>query len=100
MSFIARNMLMHLLKTHNIKLIGNSVVERFTDKGVEVIDNKFRRATYEADTIVTAFVMKANDEMIEQFSSIVPETYAVGDCGGVSNIYTANHSAFNYAVEV
>jgi 2,4-dienoyl-CoA reductase-like NADH-dependent reductase (Old Yellow Enzyme family)/thioredoxin reductase len=100
MSFIARNMLMHLLKENNIRLVGSSVVERFTDKGVEIIDSKFRRSAFDADTIVTAFGMKANDEMIGKFSEIVPETYVVGDCGGVSNIYTANHSAFNYAVEV
>jgi hypothetical protein len=43
--------------------------------------------------------MRKNDKSIESLKSIVPETYVVGDCGGVADIGNAVHSAFNRAVE-
>jgi 2,4-dienoyl-CoA reductase-like NADH-dependent reductase (Old Yellow Enzyme family)/NADPH-dependent 2,4-dienoyl-CoA reductase/sulfur reductase-like enzyme len=100
MSFITRNMLLHLLKTHKVKLLGGHKAERFLDDGAEVIDSRLVRKTIEADTIVIAFGMKPNHEIVKNLSGLVLETYAIGDCDVVGNIYSANHAAFNYAVEV
>jgi NADPH-dependent 2,4-dienoyl-CoA reductase/sulfur reductase-like enzyme len=100
MSAIARNMLIGLLKKYKVKLIGWSKVEKFTNAGAEVIGENFIRQTLEADTIVTAFGMKPNHEAVGKLAELVFETYLVGDCDDVKNIYNANHMAFNYAVEV
>lgn len=100
MFFNTRNMLLHLLRSHNVKLIGSSKVEEFTARGVIVIDHNWVRSTIEADTIVIAFGMKPNLETVEAFAALVPETYIIGDCSEVKNIGNANRMGFDYAVEV
>ncbi len=99
--FFTRNMLMEELQKHGVKLVGDSKVEAFTDKGVETIDRNWRKTTYEADTIVTAFGLKPNTENFDVLMNLVPETYVVGDCGdGAKSIGNANYTAFHYLAEV
>ena len=97
--FFTRNMLMHLLKEHGVKLVDNTKVEAFTEVGVETIDRDWRRITYEADTIVTAFGLKPNTEDFDVLTRLVPETYIVGDCGdGPKSIGNACRTAFHYVI--
>lgn len=96
-----RNMLMMLLKEHHVKLIGGEKVQKITAGGVETIDRDWVVRFHEADTVVTAFGLIANDQDMEALMDIVPETYAVGDCWyGAKTIGNANTTAFNFAMEI
>jgi hypothetical protein len=44
--------------------------------------------------------MKPRNENIEKLRYIVPETYIIGDLGGVKDLGNAIHGGFNRAVEV
>ena len=99
--FFTRNMLLAQLKQYGVKLVGDSKVEAITEKGVETIDRNWKRVTYEADTVVSAFGLKSNTEDFETLTRLVPETYIVGDCGdGAKSIGNANYTAFHQLVEV
>lgn len=98
MAPIAFMNLADLLKKHNVKLIGSCKVDRFVEGGVEVLDNNWNRILLPADTAVAAFGMRS--ENTSSFSGLVYDTYFIGDCDHVKNIYQANHSAFDYAMEV
>ena len=99
--FFTRNMLLAQLKQYGVKLVGDSKVEAITEKGVETIDRNWKRVTYEADTVVSAFGLKSNTENFDVLTRLVPETYIVGDCGdGAKSIGNANYTAFHQLVEV
>jgi pyruvate/2-oxoglutarate dehydrogenase complex dihydrolipoamide dehydrogenase (E3) component len=51
-----------------------------TDKGLIIIDKEGNRQTLEADNVVTALPLKANDELYTALKGRVPELYAIGDC--------------------
>ena len=50
--------------------------------------------------MVIAFGLRPDRSVVEPLLDVVPESYAVGDCRNVGKIFTANHDAFNVAVEV
>jgi 2,4-dienoyl-CoA reductase-like NADH-dependent reductase (Old Yellow Enzyme family)/thioredoxin reductase len=100
MMFITRTMLLSLLNSYGVKYIGNSKIRQFKDNGVEIEDRNWVHATIEADTIVTAFGMKENRKTVDALCNLIPETYVIGDCESAKNIHYANHTAFNYAVEI
>jgi NADPH-dependent 2,4-dienoyl-CoA reductase/sulfur reductase-like enzyme len=99
MSLITRKMLLHLLKEHRVKLIGGLNILGFEGGTVIAMDTAWQRIATKADTFVLAFGMRANTETVAALTLLVPETYVVGDCDAVKNIYNANHMAFDYAVE-
>ncbi|MCC8179430.1 MAG: hypothetical protein LIP23_00735, partial [Planctomycetes bacterium] len=68
--------------------------------GVETIDKNWDRHFYPADTVVKALGLKSRSKLVDELAHSVAETYIVGDCNKVRAIHDANHSAFNYAVEV
>jgi len=94
-----RGMLLQLLEKHNVKLIGDSKVLAFTDKGVEIEDKNWKHTLLPADDIVTAFGMKKNDALLKELRNLMPDVFAVGDCLQVKNIKNANQIAFNLAYE-
>ncbi len=99
--FFTRNMLLAELQKYGVKLVGDSKVEAITEQGVETIDRNWKRVTYEADTVVSAFGLKSNTENFDVLTRLVPETYIVGDCGdGAKSIGNANYGAFHQTVEV
>ncbi|MDR0850907.1 MAG: NAD(P)/FAD-dependent oxidoreductase [Clostridiales Family XIII bacterium] len=91
---ITRSMIFYMMKTHNVKLIGQSLVRNISEKGVEVEDRNWRTTLLEADYIVDAFGMKKNP-VYEQFIELTPDVYFVGDCGEVKNILNANLTAYD-----
>jgi pyruvate/2-oxoglutarate dehydrogenase complex dihydrolipoamide dehydrogenase (E3) component len=97
---LIRIQLMNLLRDSEVTTLYEVNVRRFTDTGVEVVTKEGRPRLLEADTIVTAFGLTRNTEIIEELSGVIPETYLVGDCNEVSTIATANTSAFNAVVEL
>ena len=100
MVVITRMMLIDLLKEHKVRLMGSMLVRGFGPGGVEVEDKEWKSRLLEADTIVTAFGMKPRNEKLDDLRSLVPETFVVGDCGGVADIGNAVHTAFNRALEI
>ena len=100
MVVITRNNLMSLLKKHNVRMTGGVRVTRFTESGVTAVNSEMKELFFEADTVITAFGMKPNTDTVSELSLLVPETHIIGDCDKTANIYYANHSAFNRAVEI
>jgi len=94
------NMLKKLLRDNNVKFIGLSKVEEFSDKGVHIINKEWERCILPADTIVTAFGIKEKSAIVDELQGVIAETYIVGDCYSARGIHDANTAAFNYAVEV
>ena len=96
-----RNMLLHLLKEHNVKLVGEQMVRKITSEGVETADRNWKTHLYKCDTVVTAFGLKPNDELIHEFMGLADEVYPVGDCYyGEKSIGNANMTAFNFSMEI
>jgi len=50
------------------------------DKGVAIADKDGKRSVLEADSIVFAVGLKADDGLVEALQDKVPEVYAIGDC--------------------
>jgi 2,4-dienoyl-CoA reductase-like NADH-dependent reductase (Old Yellow Enzyme family)/thioredoxin reductase len=97
---VSKIALFDLLHEHNVKFIGNVKVEKINENGVEIIDRNWNKRLVKADTVVIALGMKPTVETVNELSSIIPETYVVGDCSTVKDIHNAVHSAFNVAVEI
>ena len=96
-----RNMLMHLLKEHGVKLVGEQKVTAFTDKGVATAGKDWKDYFYDCDTIVTAFGLRPNDEYLQEFMTLAPEVYPVGDVWyGEKSIGNANLTAFNFSMDI
>lgn len=96
-----RNMLMHLLKEHGVKLVGEQKVTAFTDKGVATAGKDWKDYFYDCDTIVTAFGLRPNDEYLQEFMTLAPEVYPVGDVWyGEKSIGSANLTAFNFSMDI
>ena len=52
------------------------------------------------DTVVLAVGLEPDEDWVRMMTEIVPETYQVGDCREVGDIFTANHQAFFMALEI
>ncbi|MDR0851264.1 MAG: NAD(P)/FAD-dependent oxidoreductase, partial [Clostridiales Family XIII bacterium] len=100
MVVITRMMLIDSLKERGVKFLGDRMIRCITNKGVEIENKRWGYETIEADTVITAFGMKPRTANLTELKHIVPETYVIGDCGGVADIGNAVHSAFNRAVEI
>lgn len=98
MAPITRTMLMDLLDFHGVRLIGNQKVIKFSNQGVHTVDLQWNTHLLECDTAVAAFGMKKNNT--DKLKNIICDTYEIGDCYQIKNIFQCNHMAFNYAVEV
>jgi pyruvate/2-oxoglutarate dehydrogenase complex dihydrolipoamide dehydrogenase (E3) component len=75
-------------------------VETITPTGVVVALPDGGTREIPADTVVIAFGLRPDPAGVEPLLDVVTESYAVGDCRNVGKIFTANHEAFNVAVEV
>ena len=96
-----RNMLLHLLDEHHVKLVGEQMVRRITERGVETEGRDWRTYEYPCDTVVTAFGLKPNDELLDAVMGLADAVYPVGDCYyGEKSIGNANLTAFNFSMEV
>ncbi|MBN1322205.1 MAG: FAD-dependent oxidoreductase [Thermoleophilia bacterium] len=52
------------------------------------------------DTVVLAVGLEPDEDWLRMMTDIIPETYQVGDCREVGDIFTANHEAFFMALEI
>jgi 2-enoate reductase len=97
---LTRNMLMYLLKEHNVLLIGEHLVRSIGDGEVELEDKHWRYTTLAADAVVEAFGQKSNQAMAQRFFELIPDVYYVGDCLEVKNIMHANFTAYDRACNI
>jgi thioredoxin reductase len=70
------------------------------DKGLTIIDKEVNQRTLEADTIMTALPLKANDQLLNALKGKVPEVYAIGDCNEPRLILHAVADGYRVAQEV
>jgi 2,4-dienoyl-CoA reductase-like NADH-dependent reductase (Old Yellow Enzyme family)/thioredoxin reductase len=89
------NMLLALLREHNVQLIGEHLIRKITAAGVEIEGKDWQTRTLEADYVVDALGMQKNQEMVDRFFELIPDVYYVGDCAEVKNIMHANFTAYD-----
>ena len=99
LSVFARIALFKLMKDCGIERVQGSV-GRITSSGVVVALPGGGVMELPADTAVIAFGLRVDVRRIEPLLDVIPESYLVGDCNHVGRIYSANHDAFDVAVEV
>ena len=63
---------------------------------VEGKDWKYQ--TFEADYIVNALGMKNDQTLCTELRKLLPDVFSVGDAFEVKNIFEANHTAFDQAM--
>ena len=89
------------LEDYRCKMIGNVCLREITENGISIEDRNWRTTFVEADTVILSTGFRPDKEMLERFKNVLPgETYIAGDCIRPGTVTTANHSAFNIAVEL
>lgn len=89
------------IKDAGVKFAGSLKIKEYTDNGIVVTDKSGNDFEMKADTFVNALGLKADNTLYKEIVAEMPwDTYAVGDCTSVKNIYNATFSAFNIAVEI
>ncbi|MFP3975468.1 MAG: FAD-dependent oxidoreductase [Dehalococcoidia bacterium] len=90
---LAHPMAEHLFpwfERNGVSLItGVKEYEQITEEGLIIIDSEGERRTLEDDSIIPAFPLMPNTEMIDVLQGKVPEVYALGDCKSPSIIMDA-----------
>ena len=86
-----------ILTKNGVKLLPGYRIVEFTGSGATVTDSSGKVSDIAADVIVTAFGITPRQQLAEALSSIVPESYVIGDCHKAKDIYHAVHGAFYYA---
>ena len=95
--------LLFLLEDYKVDMRFGVKLEEITDKGVVVLDTKWRRTEIPADTVVVSFGFKPRTQTVEAFKALESagtQVYTVGDCLKPQNIKEAVHGGFNMAVEI
>ena len=75
-------------------------VEEITDKGIIAIDNKFKRVTIAADTVILSLGFEPRIATVNQFKNLTADVYIIGDCMKARTVKEAVHDGFNVAVEI
>ena len=70
------------------------------DYGLVIVTKEGKKLEIEADTVIPAPPLQSNIGLMEKLKTLVPEVYAVGDCGTPGLIVDAIGSAFSAAREV
>ena len=96
---LVRVAIFSLLRDKGIQRV-QGTVEAITTTGVLVALAGGATVELPADTVVVAFGLRPNPAVVGPLLDVVAESYLVGDCRNVGKIFTANHDAFNVAVEV
>jgi len=89
-----KQMLLDLLCFHNVKAITGTTVAEVTSKGAVLIDKNFRKTELEADTIVVAIGLKAENKLYDSVRKEFPNSYLIGDAMKVRNFMFTIWDAF------
>jgi len=96
-AFINRQSIMKKITEHGIKALTNTTVKAITSDGVKVTDANGNESLVPADTVITAFGVKARNQLAESIQDVYPDAIIIGDCDKVGNIGTAIHQGFKRA---
>jgi NADPH-dependent 2,4-dienoyl-CoA reductase/sulfur reductase-like enzyme len=88
------------LEEYCVRFLTEMKVETITDQGVIAVDNKWKRSTIPADTVVLSLGFKARTAIVNQFKNLTADVYVIGDCQKARTIKEAVHDGFNVAVEL
>ena len=91
-NFFNSQLLLGSLNELGVKNIPNASIACLLEDGVEVISKDGVRQVIEADNIVLAWGVKANNEIADEVTADVPdgkEVYVIGDCAKPRNAYYA-----------
>lgn len=95
-----RIMLIDLMTQAGVKSITSSSLLEINEEGAVIIDNRFRKQTVKADTVVMAIGFNANNQLFRELYGEVGNVYNVGDSEAASNIMDAIWSANEVALNV
>ncbi|MCR1898963.1 NAD(P)/FAD-dependent oxidoreductase [Irregularibacter muris] len=89
-----RNPLLFRLEDHNVKQYAGHKITEITSKEVKAIDGDGKEVFFPADTVISAFGMKARHKLAEEIAYKYPTTAIIGDCNEVAQIGGAVRNGF------
>jgi 2,4-dienoyl-CoA reductase-like NADH-dependent reductase (Old Yellow Enzyme family)/thioredoxin reductase len=89
-----------LLEDCGVRFLTETKVEEITDEGVVIIDNKWKRSTIAADTVILSLGFKPRTATVNLFMDLAADVYIIGDCQKPRTIKEAVHDGFNVGVEI
>lgn len=69
-------------------------------EGYVVYEKDSKQVRLECDDVVISCGVKPNKDIVRSFQELIPDVYVVGDAMKTGNIFAANMSAFDVAVEL
>jgi 2,4-dienoyl-CoA reductase-like NADH-dependent reductase (Old Yellow Enzyme family)/thioredoxin reductase len=88
------------LDEYGVRFLTEMKIEEIADKGIIAIDNKWKRATIAADTVILSLGFKPRTTTVNQFKNLAADVYIIGDCQKARTVKEAVHDGFNVAVEI
>jgi 2-enoate reductase len=96
--FIAnRTHLLKLLVDAGVKILTETRTLGIRDEGIAIADKDGKRSLLEADTVVLALGLKANEKSFEALKDKIPEVFVIGDCAEPRNVLHAIWEGFRTA---
>lgn len=88
------------LRDLGVKEVYNAAVSEITDEGVVVKYADGSTETLPAETVITAFGIKADEAFIESLTDVVAESYVIGDAHKVGVIGDATNDAYRVCLDI
>jgi pyruvate/2-oxoglutarate dehydrogenase complex dihydrolipoamide dehydrogenase (E3) component len=88
------------LDEYGVRFLPEMKIEEITDKGIIAIDNKWKRSTIAADTVILSLGFQPRTTTVNQFKNLAADVYIIGDCQKARTVKEAVHDGFNVAVEI
>ncbi len=88
------------LRDNGVTLLYETAVQEITDRGVKVKTADGAEQLLEADTVVLAFGIAADEAEIQALADVVPETYIIGDAHRPGQIGDATNDAYRVCLEI
>jgi 2-enoate reductase len=85
------------LEEAHVRMLTNSKIEAFTEKGVEVVDKEWQREFIPVDTVILALGAESQDALVEELEGLDVQTHIIGDCVEPRTIYEAVHEGAQVA---
>ena len=88
------------LRDNHVKVLYGTAVEKITEAGVLVKGADGEETLLPADTVITAFGLKADAAEIDALKDVVAETYVIGDAHHVGVIGDATNDAYRVCLQI
>ena len=84
------------IRLNQVGICTDTVVREITDEGVVCVD-KNKEFILPADSVVYAAGFRTPEKLVDELSDLVEDTYVIGDCGKVGQIYQAMNQGYHMA---